>query len=152
MKNFESKNKTQDQEIAVKPELNPRQIRKAKEIFMRTFLNDAADLAFEKEKISRTEKNKELLVPPIDKDHKLQHFYLKQAWDNFSQPILDYENLKKDIEESQISNIKKKEAVRELEVESRAAEDRLVTLPDWDSNATDEVKRKYLLQLEKFLP
>jgi len=150
--------------------------RKAKINFMEELGKEATYLAWKKTEIAESEKGKELLVPPIvDTEsakermgnivptervlleyvlgghRKMRHFWAKQVFDNFAQPILDYENLKKEIEENSQSNTKKKEALRELEAQKQAAEARLSKLPDWNSGASEEEKREYIGCLEKLL-
>ncbi|GEM_PF-3899441 len=153
-------NKLIGQERNRKKRMEYDKARRAKIDFMKKLGREAADLAWDKTEIAGREKGLELLTPqkflsidtePEDSREKTRRFWAKQAFDNFFQPILDYENLKKDIEKELPSKTKKKEALRELEARKRAVEARLAQLPDWNSGASEEEKREYVGRLEKLL-
>ncbi|MEK9180098.1 MAG: hypothetical protein AAB897_01660 [Patescibacteria group bacterium] len=124
--------------------------RKQKTNFLKRFDREAFTLEEEKEWIAR-QPDKALVVPPLEDKRKLHDFFQKQAFDNFVQPLADYENLKNEILNGPLSNTKKKEAMRELEAGKAKVEGELAQFVDWDPKATDEEKKKYLEGVGKLL-
>ena len=125
--------------------------RKEKIKFLNKLKGDIPSLFDEKTWIAENKPGQKLIVPPIEDPRELNRFFLKQLFDNFAQPILDYESLRKEIEETSPSNTKKKAALRELEEQRMAPEVQLAELPDWNSGASDEEKKEYVARLEKLL-
>lgn len=132
------------------------QSRKAKLKFLKTYgeygFRAAGDEETRKALAESGKTGGEMAIPPMDDLDARSDFYIKKAWDDFAGPILDYENRKKDIDESDLSNKKKKVALRELEIVRAEAEKKLErNLPDWRPDFSAEEKKEYLARLEKLL-
>lgn len=118
-RNFESEHKNTEPEEVTPEEKKRREkreydkIRKIKINFLRDLLGDKAhELATRKMEVSLNVPGKKMVMPPLGSE-KMHGFFLKQAWDNFVEPILDFENKEKEIEESGLSNRKKKRLLRD---------------------------------------
>lgn len=90
-------------------------------------------------------------LPPFNNEAEKYSFFEKKVWDELAEPILEYESLKKDIEDSGMSNTKKKAAMQELNERRARAEDEFQILPEWQKQTTDQEKQAYIKRVAKTL-